>query len=289
VQHLRAWHLLTPLRIVVILAVAWLAARLARLVVGRFVRGLAAAQERLSSRADAGRSEQRRRTLTTVLGSTLAASIWLIAVVTVIGEAGINLGAFVATATIIGGALAFGAQTLVRDLIAGLFVIAEDQFGVGDFVDLGAATGTVEKVSLRTTRLRDGEGRVWYVPNGQINRVANLSQGHATAVADVSVSLSSDLDVVGARLVELAMSLRNDADIGPLIMETPELVGVESIDHERATLRLSITTRPGSQFRVRRALLAAVAAATRRGELPGLSVGVDPSGEGPGAPGDAGS
>lgn len=267
VHRLRELHLLTPLRIVAILLGAWLVAFAVRHVVQRFVRGLQIASERVSLKPDHGRLDQRRRTLNTVLRSTIVAVVWLVATITVLGELGINLGAFVATATIIGGAIAFGAQTLVRDIIAGFFMIAEDQFGVGDVVDLGTASGTVERVSLRTTRLRDDYGRVWYVPNGQITRVGNLTQGKASAVVDVTVDLSDDLDVAGRRLVELGRDLRSDPTFGPLITADPVFLGVESLGASSAVLRLSLETQPGAQFTVRRAYLSRIAASAKRGEM----------------------
>src|SRR5258706_10743448 len=107
----------------------------------------------------------------------------MMALLAIISELGVNLGAFVAAATIIGGALAFGAQTIVRDFLAGIFVLVEDQYGVGDIVDLGLASGQVERVTLRSTRLRDDEGRVWHVPNGQVVRAGNLSQEGGQAVS----------------------------------------------------------------------------------------------------------
>jgi small conductance mechanosensitive channel len=132
----------------------------------------------------------------------------------------------------------------------------------------------VERVSLRTTRLRDDYGRVWYVPNGQITRVGNLSQGKATAIVDVTVRAHDDLDRVGGRLVDLGLELRSDAATGPLITADPELLGVESLGPDTAVLRIGLETRPGAQFTVRRAYLGRVAAAERRGELRGL--GADP-------------
>ena len=110
------------------------------------------------------------------LRSAIVGVVWATATITVVSELGINIGAFVATATVVGGAVAFGAQQLMRDLIAGFFVLAEDQFGVGDNVDMGIAVGVVEGITLRVTRLRDKDGVVWHVPNCAVVRVANLSQ-----------------------------------------------------------------------------------------------------------------
>jgi small conductance mechanosensitive channel len=267
VRRLRELHLLTPLRIVAIVVVAWVLALVLSQIVTRIVRGMHRAQERVLSRAEAERVEQRRNTLAVVIRSTIGALVWITAVLTILAEVGINLGAFVATATIIGGALAFGAQTLVRDVVAGFFMIAENQYAVGDLVDAGVTVGTVDKVSLRVTRLVDDEGCVWYVPNGQITRLANLSQGRSVAAVDVSVPLTEDLEVVGARLVALARGL--DRTPGDSTMErgTPVFVGVEELHADRAVLRMHLPCAPAGQLAVRRAFLLAVAQAERSGTL----------------------
>jgi len=275
VERLRELHLLTPLRILIILIAAWLISLVVTHVVVRFVHGLQRAQDRVLNRADADRLEQRRRTLVTVMRSTIVALVWITALITVIGELGINLGAFVATATIIGGALAFGAQTLVRDLIAGFFLIAENQFGVGDVVDAGAATGVVEKVSLRITRLRDDEGRVWYLPNGQITRIANLSQSERTVHVDVVARSDDDLALVGSRLQRLANDLRSMDELSAVVTGEAQYLGVEDLHPDTAVLRVSIPCKPGGQTAVRRAFLAAVADAERRGVLRDVSTDAD--------------
>lgn len=272
VRRLRELHLLTPLRIVIIVLIAAALSFIVRRVVTRGVRGLQRAHERVAYRVDHARIDQRRRTLTTVLTSTVVALIWLTAVITVLGEVGVNLGAFVATATIIGGALAFGAQTLVRDLIAGFFMIAEDQFGVGDVVDLGSASGTVERVSLRVTRVRDDSGHVWYLPNGQILRVANLSQGPVATTVDIAVPLDQDLAVVSERIGTIARDLAADPEWRDVLTEVPEVLGVEELHASHAVLRVRIRSRADSRDAVRRALLARVVASEQRGVLGELDV-----------------
>ena len=138
-----------------------------------------------------------------MLRSIVAAAVWSIAVLTVLGELGINLGPLIAAAGIAGVALGFGAQSLVKDFLAGIFLLVEDQYGVGDIIDIGEVsgtlvTGTVEGVSLRATRLRSTNGTVWHVPNGTILRVGNMSQQWARALLDVSVVYGSDLDLAQA-------------------------------------------------------------------------------------------
>jgi moderate conductance mechanosensitive channel len=256
VSRLDRLHLLTPLRIALMLLAAIVATVIVRVLVTRFVKRIPMMHDRV-------RADQRGRTLTTVLCSTLVATIWLIVAITVLGEIGVNLGAFVATATIIGGALAFGAQTLVRDVIAGFFMIAEDQYGVGDVVDLGHAAGTVEQITLRATRVRDGEGRVWFVPNGQIVRVANLSQEYANAVLDVAFALASPLGEATHALQTALDNFEHDE-----LLARPTVLGVHSLADDRYELRISVRCSPGEQSAVRRALRAALVNAVQRGELP---------------------
>lgn len=255
-NRLDAWHLVTPLRVVLLVASGLLAAVVIRVLVGRLVR-------RLPGSRDRSRAELRASTLSTVLRSTLVALVWLIVAVTVIGELGVNLGAFVATATIIGGALAFGAQTLVRDLIAGLFVIAEDQYGVGDVVDLGHASGKVEGVTLRSTRLRDSEGRVWFVPNGQIVRVANLSQEYSNAVLDIPFPITTAI-AEARSMLDVVLAGFNSEDL----FDAPVVLGVHDVSDDRYEVRISVRCRPGRQSEVRRMLRAGLVEAIQRGDLP---------------------
>ncbi len=277
IRRLRELHLLTPLRIVIIAVIAVVLTLVLRIVVARFIRGLQRAHERVAYRVDHARIDQRRRTITSVLTSTAVGLVWITAVITVLGEVGVNLGAFVATATIIGGALAFGAQTLVRDLIAGFFMIAEDQFGVGDVVDVGTATGTVERVSLRVTRVRDDDGRVWYLPNGQITRVANYSQGPVATTVDIGVALGQDLAAAASTICELGRALVADPTVGQYLAGEPDYLGVEELHDDRAILRFRLISRVEGRQQVRRAFLAAVAEAERHGRVRGID---SASGEG---------
>ncbi len=180
--------------------------------------------DRLMRRAEAGvlpdrvsaavsaRRAQRAMTIGSVLKSVI--TIVLIAVfgTMMLSEIGVNIAPIIASAGIIGIALGFGAQSLVRDFLSGIFMIFEDQYGVGDVVDVGEATGTIEAVTLRVTRLRDLSGTVWYVPNGEILRVGNMSQNWARAVVDVSVGYAEDLARVKRVLAEVAHDLWEDED-----------------------------------------------------------------------------
>jgi moderate conductance mechanosensitive channel len=174
-----------PLRIVLVLLVAWIVTRVFHRVIRKMVSrirdhgslSLLGTTARLPmSEQTKLRRAQRAATLSSVLRNVVSTIVWAVAALIVLGELGIDLAPLIATAGVAGIAIAFGTQTIVRDYLAGLFVVLEDQYGVGDEIDAGSATGTVEWVSLRMTRLRDADGVAWYVPNGEIKRVGNFSQ-----------------------------------------------------------------------------------------------------------------
>jgi small conductance mechanosensitive channel len=167
---------------------------------------------------------------------------------------GLNIGPVLASAGIIGVALGFGSQTLVKDFLSGIFMIFEDQYGVGDVVDLGEASGTVEAVSLRVTRLRDANGTVWYMRNGEIIRVGNMSQNWARTVLDVQVSAREDLAKVRRVLAEVSDELWKDEDFEGVIIEEPEIWGIEAMTPDAITLRVTLKTAPMEQWRVARAM-----------------------------------
>jgi moderate conductance mechanosensitive channel len=254
-------QLARPIRIVALIVAA--------AVLTAFVRGLV---KRATNRiitlpgADKERARVRQQAFGTVLRSTVVGIIWATVVIAIIGELGINIGAFVATATIIGGALAFGAQTLVRDAIAGFFVIAEDQYGVGDAVDLGHATGVVERITLRSARLRDGEGRIWHVPHGGVVRVANLSKS-PKATIDIDVARTSHLDEIDSATQRLCDALASDAEVLGALIDKPISDGLIEVRDDRLVYRLSVATRAGENDRVRRRWRVLALGAFERGEL----------------------
>ena len=198
------------------------------------------------------RAEQRITALTSVLRSVASAVIFTIAGFLVLGEFGLNLAPLLAGAGILGIALGFGAQSLVKDFLSGLFILVEDQFGVGDIVDLDQQTvGTVEAVSLRTTRLRAVDGTVWHVPNGEIRRVGNKSQHWSRALLDVEVAYDTDIDHAKAVIQRVADALWQERDD---ILEEPEVWGVERLGANAVVIRLVVKTRPADQYAVSREL-----------------------------------
>jgi small-conductance mechanosensitive channel len=257
-----------PLKIIVIVLLACFLSWLLRRAIGRFTRKIAdpASQERarrVARRApgtvlETGdysiRSAARAQTLAVVLRSVGSCVIWTIAALTILGEIGINLGPVIAGAGIVGIAIGFGAQSLVKDFLSGIFMLIEDQYGVGDIVDLGEATGTVEAVTLRTTKLRSVEGTVWHIPNGQITRVGNMSQQWARALLDVQVAYGTDTDQAQSVIKEIADGLWEDEAWRGLILEEPEVWGIETLGADGIAIRLVVKTSPSEQFRVMREL-----------------------------------
>jgi small conductance mechanosensitive channel len=258
-----------PIRILFVLLVAWIVVRISRGIINRFVRHLSGGVERLATlrpgisivdtdRMTPERSERRAATIGGVMRSIAAILIWSIAVLTILEELGVNLAPLLAGAGIAGIALGFGAQALVRDFITGLFMLVEDQYGVGDVIDVGLATGTVEALSLRTTRLRDLEGVVWHVPNGEVHRVGNRSQQWARALLDVGIGYDADIDAATDVIKGAADALRSDDEYGGAILAEPEVLGIESLSPERVVIRVVVRTKPQEQARVARALRARI-------------------------------
>jgi small conductance mechanosensitive channel len=204
------------------------------------------------------RRTQRAKTIGSVLRSVSSAVVLAIAAIMIMAEFNIALAPVLASAGIVGVAVGFGAQNLVRDFLSGMFMLLEDQYGVGDIVDLGEAGGVVEAVGLRITTLRDVNGTVWYVRNGEILRVGNKSQGFAVAVVDVPVAHSADVTTATDLLSRVAAERVALPDIAEDVLEPPEVLGIERVGPEGVTLRLTVRVNPGRQFAVQRALNGAI-------------------------------
>jgi len=260
-----------PIRILVVLLGAWILVRITRVLVRRMVRHLSGGVEKLASIkgvsfVDTGpmpqaRRTQRAETIGAVVRSIVTITIWSIALLTVLEILGISLGPLIAGAGIAGVALGFGAQSLVKDFLTGLFMLMEDQYGVGDVIDTGVATGTVEGVSLRTTRLRDADGVVWHVPNGTILRVGNKSQQWSRAVVDVPVTYQTDTGAATEVIRGVTDAVWHDPDYASIILAEPSVLGVESFAPGRVVIRVVVRTRPQEQWRVERELRVRIKAA----------------------------
>lgn len=216
------------------------------------VRGRAREALVAAARQNAERRKQRAETIRTVLQSVVSILLFSIAVAMILGELGVNLAPILASAGIVGVALGFGAQSLVKDYLNGISIILEDQYGVGDIVDLGEAIGTIEAIGLRTTRLRDVEGVVWYVRNGEILRVANHSQGTASVVIDMPVGHGANLELAQNEMRRVLDELAESEDGKELFLAPPEVLGVQSVTPVGITLRATLTVRPNQRWSVGR-------------------------------------
>ncbi|MFD1932527.1 mechanosensitive ion channel family protein [Nonomuraea mangrovi] len=208
------------------------------------------------------RRKQRAETMGSVLRHVASIVIMGTAVLTVLDRLTIPIAPLLTSVGILGVAIGFGAQELVKDFIAGMFMLMEDQYGVGDVIDSGAAIGTVEAVTLRVTRLRDADGRVWYIRNGTITRVGNESQGWSRAYIDVPVAYDADVPAVRALLGRVAEDLWNDPEYREsVIVEEPAVFGIEQISDTSVIFRVSAKTLPSRQAEVARELRMRVKAA----------------------------
>ncbi len=268
------WFLDTPLTILLILLIPWITSRLLRRylrkVIERIIMTDASATTarlrqlgvdpgtRLAPPKEDPRKAARADSIASVVGSTVTVLVWVVALILIIGELGVDLGPLIAGAGIAGVALGFGAQSLVKDCISGLFMLIEDHFGLGDVVDVGEAVGTVEEISLRATVLRDVDGTVWHVPNGEILRVGNMSQQWSVAVVDMDVAYDADLDQVREVMMRAAETTCATEEWADKILEAPQILGVEALGADAVTVRIVVKTEAGSQWALRRELREAI-------------------------------
>lgn len=197
---------------------------------------------------------QRARTIGLVLSNLITAGLSLSALIAILSELGIAIGALAAGAGILGAALGFGAQSLVRDFLAGLFIVIEDQFGVGDTVDLGSASGVVESIRLRVTQIRDGEGTVWYVRNGEILRVGNQSQGWSRIILDLPLSYDADLEKAKSVLEQAAAKVSETPGLKTGLIGKAEVWGVQALAGEGIVFRMVQQVRPSKKEEISRVL-----------------------------------
>jgi len=261
------YALLKPARVVLIIVAAIVLRAIAQRLIQRATQR--AAEERrgllgtLRDRVPAGlqeaaglrsvRRRQRAEALGSVLRSLASVTIFSVAAMMVLSEFGVDLAPLLASAGIVGVALGFGAQNLVRDFIAGLFMLLEDQYGVGDVIDVGAVTGTVEAVGLRITTIRDGRGVLWYVRNGEIVRVGNRSQGWALVTVDVPIGFTR-VEEATEVLRAAAQRVAEDPEYAADIIEAPQVLGIEQINIDGAMVRTTVKTHPTAESRISREL-----------------------------------
>jgi small conductance mechanosensitive channel len=263
------WH--TPIRILAILVGAVIARSLLLLSVKRVIHGIISGMNGKAAIAAGlvqnARVVQRAQTLGSVLSNFITWTVVLVTLSSVLSELGVAVGALVAGAGILGAAVGFGAQSLVRDLISGLFIVFEDQYGVGDSVDLGQANGIVESVGLRVTQVRDVSGVLWYVRNGEVVRVGNQSQGWSRVVLDIPLAYSTPLEKAREVILAAAQSLTGNPDLAKQLLGLPEVWGIELLSGEQVVLRLVQQVAPSHADDIARELRALIKAALDAHEI----------------------
>lgn len=203
---------------------------------------------------------QRLETLWRVGRRFLYIAIWAVAVLMIVAAWGVSIAPFLALGTVVGLAVGFGAQQLVKDIIAGFFILIEDQFSIGDVVTLAGVSGAVEDIQMRVTVLRDLEGKRHYVPNGAIEVSTNLTQGYAKVVADISIAYDSDVERAMSAISEVAATMAGEDDWGPLFMEAPVLLGVNELASSSVVVRQVLTVVPDARWDAKREFLRRVKA-----------------------------
>lgn len=259
-----------PIKVAFIVAVALVLSRLERRLSRRMVTAMQVASP---LRRRTVRSAERAQTIAGVVSAVLRGTIWVLAFLAILSQLGIRLVPFVAGATVIGAALGFGAQTLVKDFLSGLLILAEDQYGVGDSIMVGSTSGTVEGVTLRVTRIRAVDGVVWYVPNGDIRTVGNTSDSDNVALVEVVVPLGTDLRAAGRAAEDEARLLVHDAHWAPYISGEPTFSGATALSTDGVTLRVMVRTAAGEHLQVARELRLRILERLRR---EGLAWAPDP-------------
>lgn len=266
----RAWLIEWPIEIAVYVVVALVLRFVLHRMIDRATRDRPDAEPRLlrplKERLPAGargavaaqRRAQRARTIGSVLKSGVSIVTLTWCVLQILTVFSVNVAPLVASAGVVGVALGFGAQNLVRDFLTGMFMLLEDQYGVGDIIDVGEAVGTVETVGLRVTTIRDLGGTLWYCRNGEIARVGNMSQGHAVAVVDLPISHSAAVPAATEIALTAAIEASEDDVIADAVLERPQMLGVNSVTAEAVMLRLTARVKPGQQWAVQRHLTQAV-------------------------------
>lgn len=238
-----AWLFEEGLRVVIVATVAWLLTRVIAAMLARFEAEVAEGDA-----AEAHERGKRIRTLGAMVRKGLAVVIWGTASLMILREMHVDIMPLLTGAGIVGLAIGFGAQSLVKDLLGGFFLILENQVRVGDVAVINGTGGLVEEISLRTIVLRDLEGTVHVFPNGGITTLANRTKDYAYALLDVSVAYHEDTDQVTAVLEEVAIAMRQDARLAPNILEPLEVLGVESLGESGVTVRARLKTRPPFQW-----------------------------------------
>lgn len=233
---------------------AWLLRIAIRRVVERIVKGAKSKAKIDDTRAldrsplASVRLVQRTRTLGSILTNIVNTAVVIVGIILVVNIIDSSiLGSFALISAAIGAGLGFGAQNIVKDVLNGILIVAEDQIGIGDVVDLGLATGVVEFVSVRITHVRDVNGTLWYVRNGEVTRIGNMSQGWSRVVIDVGLPADTDVEAVEAALLDVSEDLAKDKRWRTRIIGRPEVWGLESVSGDTLSIRLVLRAKPSSK------------------------------------------
>jgi small conductance mechanosensitive channel len=236
----------------------------------RLLRRLLRAMRRKSADGPASsRASRRAQTVVSLAGGLWQGVVWIVAVLVLLATFGVNLLPVLAGATVVGAALGFGAQSLVRDYLSGFFILVEDQYGIGDTISIGDVSGVVEDLTLRVTRLRSLDGRVWHVANGEVRKVANASLQWSRAVVDILVPPGTDVGRATSAITEEAQALSKEPEWSEAFLDPPEVWGIDSIDANGMTIRVAVKTRALEDVRVARVLRSRITARLHRDGLLG--------------------
>ncbi|WP_257160213.1 mechanosensitive ion channel family protein [Corynebacterium cystitidis] len=264
----REWVVERPLKILLILLVAafvhWILVRLINRAARHNIENQGKAFPTLfrgtdgeltvQEKAQEERRKQRVKTLASVGRSAVAIIVWVWATLAVLDQIGVNIGPLIASAGVVGVAIGFGAQSLVKDFLSGIFMLLEDQYGVGDNIEVNGISGDVEEVTLRITTVRDIDGTLWYVRNGEILQVGNFTATYSVARVQIPVALSADPDEVADIILASAQRAVDDDDWKGLVLDAPVLNGVTEFAVDHMSYRVSVKTLPGKQWAVQRQL-----------------------------------
>ena len=248
-KHITSWLITSGIKVIGILITLIILSQMSRWIVGWLERFIPEKDPRQAAEA-----KKRAQTLGNILRHALLIVIFFIAILMILGELGIQLGPLLATAGIGALAIGFGAQSLVKDVISGFFIILENQYRIGDAIEIAGVSGLVESVSLRKTVLRDLEGRVHTIPNGEIKVVSNLSKEWSRAVVDIGISYHEDIDQIIDLLTQIGKELEGEEPYKSAILEPAQILGVERFGESQLVIRMIVKTIPLKQWEVGREL-----------------------------------
>jgi len=240
------WLMTHGVKILIILIGAYIVRRFSRLVIDRIIRKAVSAKGFLSPEAE----KKREDTLIVVFNGVLRAVIWMAAVLMIVSELGVNIGPLLAGAGVIGLAIGFGAQYIIRDFCTGLFIILENQYRIGDYICIGDVCGDVEDINLRTTILRDPDGAVHHVPNGEIKIATNKTKGFARINLVIGVAYDTDIDKVKEIVNKVGQDMNKDSEWKDKILKAPEFVRVDNFGPTSVDIKIRGEVKPQEQWGV---------------------------------------